>query len=78
MRTAEALTRINRGREHTAYRARMSAAQTPVDAGAVTLCAEALSKVYHVGEVDIHALRGVDVTLHAGELCVLLGPLGKW
>ena len=36
-----------------------------------------LSKVYHVGEVEIHALRGVDVTLHAGELCVLLGPSGS-
>lgn len=55
----------------------MSAAQTPEDAGAATLRAEALSKVYHVGEVDIHALRGVDVTLHAGELCVLLGPSGS-
>lgn len=44
---------------------------------AVTLCGSGLSKVYHAGEVDIHALRGVDVTLRAGELCVLLGPSGS-
>jgi putative ABC transport system ATP-binding protein len=36
-----------------------------------------LSKVYRMGEVDVHALRGVDVELRAAELCVLLGPSGS-
>jgi len=36
-----------------------------------------LSKVYHMGEVDVHALRGVDLDLYAGELIVLLGPSGS-
>ena len=36
-----------------------------------------LTKVYHMGEVDVHALRGVDLDLVAGELMVLLGPSGS-
>ena len=36
-----------------------------------------LTKVYHMGEVDVHALRGVDLELIAGELMVLLGPSGS-
>lgn len=36
-----------------------------------------LTKVYHMGEVDVHALRGVDLELYAGELMVLLGPSGS-
>jgi putative ABC transport system ATP-binding protein len=39
--------------------------------------ARGITKVYHVGEVDVHALRGVDVDLYRGEFAVLLGPSGS-
>ena len=36
-----------------------------------------LRKVYRMGEVDVRALDGVDFTLRAGELLVLLGASGS-
>ena len=39
--------------------------------------ARALTKVYRMGEVDVHALRGVDFRLLPGELLVLLGVSGS-
>jgi putative ABC transport system ATP-binding protein len=39
--------------------------------------ARGLTKVYRSGEIVVHALAGVDLTLWAGELVVLLGPSGS-
>jgi putative ABC transport system ATP-binding protein len=36
-----------------------------------------VSKVYHMGDVDVHALRSVSLDLYEGELVVLLGASGS-
>jgi putative ABC transport system ATP-binding protein len=43
----------------------------------VVFRAEGLAKVYRVGEVEVHALRDVDLELRRGELAVILGPSGS-
>jgi len=50
---------------------------SPAEATAPVFEAEGLTKVYRMGEVEVHALRGVDLTLPARALTVLLGPSGS-
>jgi putative ABC transport system ATP-binding protein len=45
-------------------------------AGSPVFVARALTKVYTMGEVQVHALRGVDLEIFASEFIVLLGPSG--
>ena len=42
-----------------------------------TLRARGLTKVYRTGDVEVHALRGLDLVLDTSELVVLLGPSGS-
>jgi putative ABC transport system ATP-binding protein len=39
--------------------------------------AQGVTKIYRSGEVEVWALRGIDLTLFEGEMAVLLGPSGS-
>ncbi len=47
------------------------------ESAAAVLVARGLTKIYRMGEVDVVALRGIDLELYEGELVVLLGASGS-
>lgn len=60
----------------------MSDVQTKAAAAAVAntqpiIRVQGLTKVYRVGEVDVHALRGVDLDVAAGEFVAIVGASGS-
>jgi putative ABC transport system ATP-binding protein len=56
----------------------MTAVVAPAEPVApAVFAARQITKVYHMGEVDVPALKGVDLDLLPGEFIVLLGPSGS-
>lgn len=54
-----------------------AAAPDQVSDPQITFRTKGITKVYDAGDVQVHALRGVDLELYEGEFAVLLGPSGS-
>ena len=55
----------------------MPATTPPIKSEGIVYEAKKVRKVYHTGDLDLVALHGVDLSLHAGELVCLLGASGS-
>lgn len=62
---------ISRTSDHSASRAIQPKNLEPA------FIARGISKIYQMGDVQVHALRSVDLELYEGELVVLLGASGS-
>lgn len=59
------------------HRRGMSGPRHASSAPSVAFHVHAISKTYRSGEIDIQALRGIDLDIYDSEVLVLLGPSGS-
>ncbi|MFW6161194.1 MAG: ATP-binding cassette domain-containing protein, partial [Planctomycetota bacterium] len=43
----------------------------------VIVSVQSVSKVYRMGEVDVHALRDASIDVYDGEFLIIVGPSGS-
>ena len=51
--------------------------RSAVSGGEAVFHVHGVTKIYRMGEVQVHALRGIDLDLYRGEFAVLLGASGS-
>ena len=79
-RSFDVLRWIRRRRPSPGCAARHNGVPSGADPGSdrrAVFFSRGLSKIYHMGEVDVVALRSVDLEIYEGEFIVLLGPSGS-
>lgn len=78
--TQETVTEVQDAPQHSQEPEQMSGAEppssTPSADTAVIVVAEKIHKTFRIGEIEVHALRGVDLTINAGEMVAIMGPSG--
>jgi putative ABC transport system ATP-binding protein len=55
----------------------MAAVAVPLTPREAVFHVHGVTKIYRTGEVEVHALRGIDLDLYQGEFLVVLGPSGS-